>query len=371
VGPEKICCATACEKEAESTCGQTGSCDATTGTCAFHGPMTTCRGESCSTATGRYTSPARCLAPHMCDPQPVSASCNGFPCDGTHCQMDCDDAGGKPCVAGNYCGKDHKCALQKAPGDACAEAAECGSGFCVDGVCCDKACTDKCFSCSAKLTSKENGHCLPTDPSAETTDCAAAAPSSCKNTGHCDGKGGCQLYGPDTPCGGLTCSGGSLLQPGTCNGKGTCTQQMKSCQFGCSGNMCNPCSPKQGQPCGGGCRPGTISCQGTCMTHGITGPSCPGPCNNTCVDGDCVADCRGDTVCGRNGCGLRSNTECVVGGAIRCANGNCKNVPVGCLCVDRMTEDNGPGAGECKQNADICNHGMGDCAGCVDTAKCP
>src|SRR5206468_9026697 len=80
-----------------------------------------------------------------------------------------------------------------ANGASCVAGGDCTSGNCVENVCCDTSCTDTCHSCRNTLTaSSPDGTCAviasgKDDPKSRCG--AAATPSSCGNTGHCDGKG--------------------------------------------------------------------------------------------------------------------------------------------------------------------------------------
>jgi hypothetical protein len=51
--------------------------------------------------------------------------------------------------------------VRSAPGDVCADQAECGSGFCVDGRCCNSACGGPCEACSTAAMGAVDGTCTP------------------------------------------------------------------------------------------------------------------------------------------------------------------------------------------------------------------
>ena len=62
-----------------------------------------------------------------------------------------------------------------AASQACTEAAQCASGFCVDGVCCNEACTGTCFSCNQAQSA---GTCVPIS---DAEDVSASAPCTGAN----------------------------------------------------------------------------------------------------------------------------------------------------------------------------------------------
>jgi MYXO-CTERM domain-containing protein len=101
--------------------------------------------------------------------------------------------------------------LELANGTACAQAAECTSGFCVDGVCCDSACgggARDCQACSAGQGAPTSGTCAVLSAS---TTCRAAV-SVCDLAETCDGAA-------------TTCPA-DLFQPDSavCNIDGACSQ---------------------------------------------------------------------------------------------------------------------------------------------------
>jgi hypothetical protein len=73
-------------------------------------------------------------------------------------------------------------------GQACGQASECPSGFCVDGVCCDQACGygdgQDCQACSYAHGGTKDGTC---GPASTTIVCHDAMGSQCDNDTHCDG----------------------------------------------------------------------------------------------------------------------------------------------------------------------------------------
>jgi PKD repeat protein len=94
-------------------------------------------------------------------------------------------------------------------GEACEQAEDCQSEFCVDGVCCESACDGLCESCHQAVSP---GACLPVpaDPPA-TEECTGSG--ACR--GYCDGSGACAYPGSDTACGDPECGG-------VCDGAGEC-----------------------------------------------------------------------------------------------------------------------------------------------------
>jgi hypothetical protein len=109
-------------------------------------------------------------------------------------------------------------------GAACAEDAGCQSGVCADGVCCEGPCLGTCQACSAaKKGAGVDGVCGPiagaTDPDDE---CAAAAPSTCQQSGLCDGNGACGLWPSGTACVPAACDGATETALSICDGQGAC-----------------------------------------------------------------------------------------------------------------------------------------------------
>jgi hypothetical protein len=187
-----------CEKSAEATCGDDGTCDGAGG-CRKYGTASVCAPESC--ANGGYTSPRFCDGKGSCSPG-TSASCGAFPCDGARCRMDCTR--NEDCVTGNYC-EAARCVAKKTPGSACANGAQCMTGYCVDKVCCNSACADRCHKCTS-------GQCVP---QTQGEDLREECGGACR-TGTCDGKGGCGASPSMQP--GPGCSGNCQR----CGGSGAC-----------------------------------------------------------------------------------------------------------------------------------------------------
>ena len=170
---------------------------------------------------------------------------------------------------------------------ACANAAECASGFCADGVCCRSSCEGLCQTCSAPSSL---GVCTFVQVGVSprgTTDCPTSAPSSCGMDGTCDGKGGCRRYVNGTACGADFCLNDSEVTASTCDGTGSCIAGVNIV-----------CSPYQ-------CDPSVGTCFVSCTSN---------------------AQCSGGFTCNGGSCGTipqmpcQDNTECASG---FCSQGAC------------------------------------------------
>ena len=293
------------------------------------------------------------------------------------CNVSSDCQPGTVCAGG-------RCRLPD--GLACAEDAQCASGFCTDGVCCDARCDRTCESCAL---AGRAGRCDPIpallDPDDE---CEATAPSRCRTTGACSGQRSCAMHPAGTPCGAAAaCATASIALPAdACDGAGACVEAgtrdcfpyacapatggcATSCQTAsdCApGAVCGAstgrCLARAGLPCssGAGCLDGAC-CDGTCrdlqadVAHcGSCSVSCRNPHGTTaCRDGTCrpacsagFGDCDGRRA---NGCetSLRTTTDCgacgaacsLDGGIASCDEGDC--VLAGCL----------PGRADCDGDA--------------------
>ncbi|MDI3284851.1 hypothetical protein [Polyangium sp. 15x6] len=91
-------------------------------------------------------------------------------------------------------------------GQACIEASECMSGFCVDGVCCDVACDGICVSC-ARPSSLGTCTSLPAQEEDQGGGCAIT--SACDGAGVCKLKNG-QPCAQNDECLSNTCHGGMM-----------------------------------------------------------------------------------------------------------------------------------------------------------------
>jgi N-acetylneuraminic acid mutarotase len=123
-------------------------------------------------------------------------------------------------------------------GTACAQSAECASGFCADGVCCDTACNaGPCDACSVMEGADTNGTCkLLTGPPCDDGD-ACTRTDTCQ-MGVCTGKNPVACPAPD-PC----------HDPGTCDPTtGMCSNVAKADGSSCDGGTCAAgiCRPATG-----------------------------------------------------------------------------------------------------------------------------
>lgn len=121
---------------------------------------------------------------------------------------------------------------------------QCLGGGIQDGFCCDSSCNRPCESCLAEKTGGEDGLCAPI-PAGEapvTADgCAQEDPSTCGETGMCDGAGQCALHGTDVVCLEASCTDGEVSPEALCDGAGTCgTSEAVSCgnYRTCEGSDC-------------------------------------------------------------------------------------------------------------------------------------
>jgi hypothetical protein len=140
-------------------------------------------------------------------------------------------------------------------GAGCTTAADCASGFCVRGVCCDRACNGACEHCPSEAGGK-TGTCVPVPLGLLSAQCQALPSTTCGNTGACDGKGACAVYGENTICKSAHCQAGVLSLPSVCDGRGRCVApQLVSCDpYTCTsdGTACgSACSEAAGQNCVG------------------------------------------------------------------------------------------------------------------------
>jgi hypothetical protein len=182
-------------------------------------------------------------------------------------------------------------------GTACADGAQCISGFCVDGLCCNSACGGACDSCSGPTP----GTCATLAKGA--TGAPSCAPFLCPGDGpacgiRCDGDGDCAA---GASCVANVCVGKKL--PGTqCGAGGECASG-----FCTNGVCCNAA-------CDGACDACNVAGQvGTCrpLATGMDGsPSCGAfVCNGT--DNFCPVTCTVDANC-RNGATCAPNGQCAL-----------------------------------------------------------
>ncbi len=239
--------------------------------------------------------------------------CNGFLCSGaspacpTSCSLDTD------CASTHYC-DGSTCQPKKATGESCTAANQCGGSapYCVDGVCCQTACSSPCMACAAALKQSltNNGECGPAatgqDPH---NDCSQDLPSSCGNTGVCDGNGGCALYPAQTACGATSCVGSSVKGK-VCDGLGLCVTEANGipcAPYLCAAGSCT-------SPCGteSDCVAGNYCEGGVCKSKVGNGSACSTA--SSCQSGFCV-----DGVCCDSGC-TQQCESCAIAGS----EGQCK-----------------------------------------------
>ncbi|MBI4701072.1 MAG: hypothetical protein HY744_07930 [Deltaproteobacteria bacterium] len=314
-----------------------------------------CGGEKCpSCADGqKCQDPSDCQSKFCSEP---GAGGNGgagganycAPCQG---EQDCALSPGTYCQGG-------KCVGKKAPGESCAAAAQCSSGFCPlqDGLCCNAACDGACQACRLDKSGQANGVCAPVaageDPDEE---CSAQGPQSCGADGSgCSGEAkgpGCRLYAKGTGCKAQSCTGGVLSAAGQCDGQGQCVpgQQSSCAPYGCDGQgkLClTNCAQKQ--DCAGG-----HYCDGAskCVPEKAKGKSCAG-------DGQCATAHCADGFCCEVACS-GSCEACDLPGLA----GTCTLVPLGQNpggkeCAASQACD---GAGACKTLAGKACQSGGEC----------
>jgi hypothetical protein len=235
-------------------------------------------------------------------------------------------------------------------GNHCSVDTDCDSNHCAQGVCCKTACTDSCSACTSALTgSTADGTCAfvssgLADPANACP--AAAMPSSCGNTGHCDGKGACEKYGSNTICQPASCGTAGFTSASTCNGMGGCTAGTTT---GCKGFSCSTTSG-----CATSCSVDT-DCPGGYCTSGKTcaatmpdGSGCTA--NDQCTHANCVSGVCCGTACG--------------GTCMTCATGVCKPVVAG-----------GSSNSACTKSSATCGldgtcDGNGGCRNAVSTTSC-
>ena len=157
-------------------------------------------------------------------------------CDGTSpdCPIPCGS-----CPAGSYClpGYD-RCRAKLPAAQACTDAVECASGFCVDGVCCDSACgsgADDCQACSIAKGAPADGVCSYLPGSVV---CRPAA-GACDVAETCTGVSA--LCPSDQKAPAMTMCGASQLGPCMFDGGQACAGDQIETQQRCDGNgACNP-----------------------------------------------------------------------------------------------------------------------------------
>jgi Kelch motif/Galactose oxidase, central domain len=205
---------------------------------------------------------------------------------------------GPAVVTGGYDGTSYLSSAEvygsNANGATCAQGTDCLSRYCVDGVCCNSACTGFCEACSlAKKGVGPDGTCAPINAGLDPdNECPEDAPTTCGQTGFCDGNGACQSYPKGTACG-VICNG-DLKQNMACDGHGACWSgsSIDCTPFTCAGGACKSACADYPD-----CASGYVcTASGTCVGSGDLGSPCTRPeeCySNYCIDGACC-----DTSCG-------------------------------------------------------------------------
>jgi hypothetical protein len=184
----------------------------------------------------------------------------------------------------------------KEAGDACTDAAECSTGFCVDGVCCDESCGAPCVACRAMLKTSlaDDGKCgFALSGLDAHDDCAASDADTCGHTGACDGSGACQFFPLGTSCGATACTANNVTG-WVCDGQGSCYHQVSAlpcAPYVCADDACrSPCSgPSDCLDSGSFCE------GGLCKPKRRAGAPCDTP--SACATGFCVDGFCCDSVC--------------------------------------------------------------------------
>jgi hypothetical protein len=304
---------TRCPDRGPAACGTDGRCDGR-GACQRYPRGTPCAGGACNGSAiqgGKV-----CDGSGVCTPGPI-VNCAPFLCDDTAtpaaCRLTCTSSdqcvGGKSCDAGS-CGK-------KADGGACGAGDQCVSGHCADGVCCDSACDGACVACDQIGFV---GTCRPvpagvTDPNGVCKNSRGGDPTSCRDSGACDGNGACAKYAADTVCRPASCSGTTLIGAGTCDGAGACRDGagVRCTPFGCRDGKCNATCAGDGD-----CAPGR-ACDTATMSCGLKGIGQVCAAGADCASGFCV-----DGLCCNEACDGACRS-C----ALSSSPGVCKNVAPG------------------------------------------
>ncbi len=250
-------------------------------------------------------------------------------------------------------------------GNACAESAECGSGFCVDGVCCESACVGTCDACGE---AGMFGECVSISgaPRGDRDGCLMCVDGVCDD-GTAGGLG-------DVCVADAECAGGHCVDGFCC--ERACTGDCKACDVPGSEGMCEPIS---GAPHGD--RDGCDAClMGSCADGGggmlNRGEACDA--DAECMDGHCV-----DGVCCQWGCAGTCKACGEPGDEGYCVpiSGAPRGDRTGCLTCDEGACIDDAGAGtlgaecaldsECESGA--CTDGVcceracrGDCKACAE-----
>jgi hypothetical protein len=249
-------------------------------------------------------------------------------------------------------------------GQACAQADQCTSGFCVDSICCDSACAGVCQSCD--LNGKRGTCAAVTGAPAPGRGSCMGAGTPC--AGSCDGSSSvCRYPGNDVTCAPARCSDGMAQARSVCSGTGTCVAgtAISCAPFTCDGAACaGGCGPSRpclaGHHCSGGrCFPlrengGICDAADQCASGWcVDGRCCVAPACGVCAacvgkGGTCQMvvsapdpdTCMGSEACGAdgqcrklNGQMCAGNQTCLSGFCVagRCCNTACQSPCDSCV----------------------------------------
>ncbi len=356
-----LCCASACSRDNESTCAQSGQCKADGTGCALYDDSIVCAPASCS--NGQLTPAATCNGQGVCQPETTTACPGNLGCaDATSCKTTCTSSA-DDCVNGTFCQADGTCQHGTQPsGLSCNEATDCASGHCVNNICCQTACTDQgAASCG------DNGFCQTDGPD----------------------KGQCALYPANTACRASVCNNvdgvGQYIAPQTCAGDGSACPQPTTTQA-CDGDAA--CSSPT--DCTGACTPGTqtgcadpawcrtdycgsSNCLPKCLSgEQLNGDSCnnPSDCVNSgycnqhvcCTSGQC---CKDLTAC-PSSTGCTSQAQCT-GENYSCTNFACA---ASSPCAGTATAGGDCGAYKLNTCPTVCGAGCSQDADCATGYYC-
>ncbi len=349
-----------CLDKGAAGCGTNGKCDGNGG-CQLYLQGTTCGGSTCPAGTSTFTGTSTCDGAGKCV-TPNPAPCFPFQCGTNVCKNICtSDA---DCASPAVCNSSGSCGL-KPPGQSCATAAECASGFCSQSVCCATACTGVCQSCA--LTTAP-GTCtnVPSGTADPQGTCHDQGNTSCGTDGFCDGNGACRLYAGGTSCAPPSCPTGatSLTSGRTCDGKGTC---QPASTIGCAPYICN----------------GSTACKSACAVDGdCQAPDICDPLTNLCgnkkrlgqactASSDCLTadSCVDGVCCSSSSCGTCQSCN-VTGSAGNCANVAANTTePHGLCAANPPCGDTGAcdGAGHCQLGGTGVSCGTASCTGATFT----
>ena len=235
----------------------------------------------------------------------------------------------------------------------CTTAVECASGYCEQGYCCNTGCAAACVACNLPSTL---GTCSPISAGQSpslTTQCVAAAATTCGNDGTCNGAGACRQHIAGTVCGPAACTGSTLTSARTCDGAGLCRPGTRPGAIRSvvrdgrrvqhhllherrlpSPSTCVSMSCGK-KPNGATCAIATECNSGVCAQGVCCSTACAGTCKSCALSGSagtCANVPAGQTP--------TPATQCVDGGATACGNdgtcdgnGACRAYVSGTLCA--------------------------------------